>query len=451
MKSILRPALASAAIVMALLGATAVQAQPVTNSSLYYRLGGGSPMGGAINGKQTALRLGFSTRFNYSCGKFDIGLSWSNVMSGFKNLGTTVSNAVKAGIASLPLYILQRAQPGLYQLFQNFSQKADLLVASSLKTCEDMEAMIKNGQDPYEDWIKMAKGDTWKVKASASGDVVQAKMDINKNEEAQNRGVEWVFGTHAGGVGGRPIEPIRDLSVAGYNVTVNQPTTASSSTNYGGGTYANSRLVQAFKSPDQLAKWTTDVLGDRSMYLCSQTTCPQPTTTATATGLGPKYEEELVAIAPKLQGVVASGGGDLSQLKEIATPGFAVSPQLVESIRELPPESRAMAVGRIAQELSMHRVIDKALVARGVLVTGLSLPQSTKAVEMQKDVQQQIDRLTQYINDMMFEFRIRKEMTSDTALAIMGDQFYRDSQGTRVRDGRGAERQPLVDGRVKTN
>lgn len=438
-----------AAVMLSTVVAPTVQAQPVSNAPLYYRMGGGSPSAGANHRGMSPLQLSLGLRANYSCGKFDIGMSWSNVMDGFKNLGATVSNAVKAGISSLPLYILQRAQPGLYQLFQNFSQKADLLVASSLKTCEEMEVMIKAGQDPYEGWVKMAKGETWKAKASTSGDVVQAKVDINRNEEAQRQGVNWVFGTKAGGVTGKAIQPIRDLSVAGYNVTLNRPTTSNANANYGTGAEGASRMVKAFKTPEELAKWSTDVLGDQSIYLCSQDVCPQPTTTSTASGLGPKYEKELDAIAPILRGMADSHSTNYAQLQDVSSPGMAISPQLMDAVRGLPSDARSIAVNRLTQELSMHRVIDKALVARNVLISGLSLPQATAAGEVGKDVQTKIDRLTQYINDMMFEFRIRKEMTSNTALAIMSNQFLAGSSAARVPEGFRPDPQPVVDGRVK--
>ena len=113
----------TAALLMASAIPSTAQAQPVTNSSLYYRMGGGSPGGAANNKGQIAsnLGLGAKLRLNYSCGKFDIGLSWQTLMNSFSQLGTQVTNAVKAGIASLPLYIFQRAQPGLYQIFQEYS------------------------------------------------------------------------------------------------------------------------------------------------------------------------------------------------------------------------------------------------------------------------------------------------------------------------------------------
>ena len=440
---------AALALLLALCVAPTVQAQPVSNSSLYYRMGGGSPSSGALNRGQVAMRLGFASRFNYSCGKFDIGLSWSNLMNGIANLGTTITNAVRAGIASLPLYILQRAQPGLYQLYQNLSQKADFMVAASLKNCEDMERSIKSGEDPYEDWVRQAKGETWKAKANAGGDVVQARMDVDKNEQGQNAGVSWVFGTKAGGRNGPPIQPIRDLSVAGYNATLNRPATTSATATYSGSIQGTTRLVRAFQSPQDLATFTSEVLGDRSIYLCTQNpNCPQPTTTSTALGLGPKYDRELQVIAPLLQNLATSSAVTSYDLQEVSAPGMAVSPQLMDAVRNMPADTRSVATNRLAEELSMHRVVNKALVARNVLITGLSLPEATAAGELNRDVQQKIDRLTQYINDLMFEFRIRKEMTSETALAIMGNQMTESSQSLRVPEATPPEQQPIENGRV---
>lgn len=441
--------------VVAMSSVTAVNdayAQPVRNSSLYYRMGGASPGGNANYRGHVAHNLGFGAqlRMNYSCGKFDIGLSWSNIMNNISNLGQTITGAIQSGIAALPMYILQRAQPGLYQLFQNYSQKVDLLLASSLKTCEEMEAMIKAGQDPYEDWIKMAKGEGWKIKANGSGDIYQAKIDINKNEEANRAGVPWLFGTKAGGVNSRPIEPIRDLSIAGYNATLNKAITASSSTNYSTSAERNSRLVRAWATPDAFMTWVRDVLGDKRVYTCAQSDCPTPTTVTTASGLGPKYEAEVDVVMPKLQQVSnPANSATYADLAEISAPGFAISPQLLDSIRRMPPDSRAMAVNRLGQEMAMLRVIDKALIARGVLLTAMTLPEVTAAGDAVKETQQTIDRLTHYINDLMYESRVRKELTSNTALSIMSDQFASDTASMQVPSATPRDHAPIVNGRVK--
>ncbi len=425
------------------------QAQPVSSSSLYYRMGGGSPSGMAPNRGSLSTQLSAGVRANYSCGKFDIGMSWSTLMNSIQNLGATVAGAVQAGIAALPLYFLQRAQPGLYQLFQNFSQKADLLVASSLKSCEEMESMIKSGKDPYEDYIALAKGDAWKIKASLSGDVVQAKVDINKNEEAQKKGLDWVFGARAGGIGSAPIQPIRDLAVAGYNVTINKSASTIATANYGSSSLSSTRLVQAFKAPEDLAKWSTEVLGDQKIYLCTQdASCPNPTATVTATGLAPKYEQELEVVLPTMRTLSLAETASQADLAKVSAPGMAVSPQLMDAVRKLPTDMRSVAVNRLSQEIAMHKVIDKALIARNALISGMSLPQATAAKQVNNEVQQRIDRLTQYIDDMMFEFRIRKEMTGDTALAIMQNQLAAGAAAAGAAGGGRADRAPLVDGHV---
>jgi len=429
---------------------TSVQAQPVSSSSLYYRMGGGSPSGGAAHRGAVSAQLSTGIRANYSCGKFDVGGSWASLMNGIHNLGGTITGAVQAGIASLPLYVLQRAQPGLYQLFQNFSQKADLMVSASLKSCEDMEAMIKNGKDPYEEYVAMAKGDLWKVKASAQGDVVQAKVDINKNEEAQRRGLDWVFGTRAGGAGTAPIQPIRDLAVAGYNVTLNKSANSLATANYGSSSLASTRLVQAFQTPEALAKWSTEVLGDQKIYLCTQdSSCPTPTSTVTATGLSPKFETELDGVLPSMRSLAEAKSNSYADLAKVSAPGMAVSPQLVDAMRKLPPDVRSVAVNRLSQELAMHKVIDKALIARNTLISGMSLPQATASNEINRQAQDKVDRLTQYINDLMFEFRIRKEMTGDTALAIMNNSLAAGSASTSVIGGTRTETAPFFDGAVR--
>ena len=436
--------------VLELVNPTSVHAQPVSSSSLYYRMGGGSPSGGAAHRGALSTQLSAGVRANYSCGKFDVGASWATLMNGIHNLGSTITGAVQAGIASLPLYVLQRAQPGLYQLFQNFSQKADLMVSASLKSCEEMEAMIKNGKDPYEEYVAMAKGDLWKVKASAQGDVVQAKVDINKNEEAQRRGLDWVFGTKAGGAGTAPIQPIRDLAVAGYNVTLNKSANSLATANYGSSSLASTRLVQAFQTPEALAKWSTEVLGDQKIYLCTQdSSCPTPTSTVTATGLSPKFETELDGVLPSMRNLAEAKSNSHADLAKVSAPGMAVSPQLVDAMRKLPPDVRSVAVNRLSQELAMHKVIDKALIARNTLISGMSLPQATASNEINRQAQDKVDRLTQYINDLMFEFRIRKEMTGDTALAIMNNSLAAGSASTSVIGGTRSETAPFFDGAVR--
>ena len=231
--------------------ASAQAARPRQQQSLYYRLGGGDPAAGANHPGSISARLGVggNLRMAYSCGKFDLGLSWQNLMNGFSQLGTQITNAVQAGISALPLYILQRAQPGLYQLFQTYAAKADLAISQALKSCEEMEAQIKKGGDPYEDFLQLAKGEGWKIQSSIGSDVVSAKSAVET--KGGREGTTWIGGTPAGGASQRPISVIKDVVEAGYNVTLNQPANTDASFEYTNVTSTSaSKLVKAFGHPD---------------------------------------------------------------------------------------------------------------------------------------------------------------------------------------------------------
>ena len=62
----------------------------------------------------------------------------------------------------------------------------------------------------------------------------------------------------------------------------------------------------------------------------------------------------------------------------------------------------------------------------------------------------QTQRMTQHIEDLMFEHRIRKEITANNALAILESGTQRDGQATRVPPAGRPDPAPLDGGRVRT-
>lgn len=428
--------------------ALAQAARPRQQQNLYYRLGGGDPAASANNPTSISTKLGISgnIRLNYTCGKFDVGASWQTLMNGFSQLGTQITNAVQSGISALPMYVLQRAQPGLYQLFQTYSAKADLAIAQALKSCEEMEAQIKNGGDPYEDFLKMAKAESWKVQSSVSADVVSAKGAVES--QGGRAGMTWIGGTPAGGATQRPISVIKDVVEAGYNVTLNQSVTADSAFQYNNSaSVSGTKLVKAFSRPMDASKWATDVLGDMLISLCNEVDCNKKGT-ATGSGLGPKYEAEIPAIKATLTTLTTASRPTYSQLDQIAAPGVSITRDVVDAMRELPAYEKSIAAERLAKEIALARTIDKALAIRDVLLSGTTVPEvsaSGPAVEMAR---KKVAELNRYIDDLLFANRVRKETVSSTADTLL--QSLRSSQSESAATGlrRQPDAKPIVDGRV---
>ncbi len=425
-KHLCRPALL-ALLCISLLSTAQGQERPRSESTLYYRLGGGEPSSRAPYARTISARLGLggTLRLNYSCGRFDMGASWASLMEGIRSYGDVIETAIKATISSLPMYALQRAQPGLYEMFQTYSQKADVLVAAYLKSCEEMESQIRAGENPYEDWIKLAKGEEWKVQASASGNLVKAKYAVER--DAGKRGIPWVGGANRGGSGQAPIRLVEDLVSAGYNATLNQPVLTPD------GAYAvpseglsKSRLMRAFAKPSDAAQYAADVMGDLNIALCDDESCPAKGS-RTGTGLTPKMETELPAIETHLRALLSAPNPDYTQLDKLAAPSVAISRDVLDGLRELPPQEQAIVQRRLSLEIALARTIDKALAVRQLLLTALTLPEVTAADVAQKKATEKLAVLNRSIDDLMFESRVRKELVSSTAGAVLDAYMGRRS------------------------
>ncbi|MFX3658454.1 MAG: hypothetical protein ACN6I7_04855 [bacterium] len=152
-----------------------------------------------------SVTLGGSAQLGlgYSCGKFDPVLavtnSLNNIKSGVDDMMNAMTAAASSAIAALPALILQRANPGLYDLFQNALLKAEETMQLATKSCEQMETEMAQGKNPYADLITLSKGNDWKMQMGIGGnDAVTAKDSV----EASNgdNGVPWIGGP-AGGAG----------------------------------------------------------------------------------------------------------------------------------------------------------------------------------------------------------------------------------------------------------
>jgi len=430
---------------------TVAQAQtqiPSGHSRLYYRIGGGDPASRAANPSAVSLKLGLGgvAKLNYSCGKFDAGISFQNLMNGFSSLGTTVANGVKAGISALPLYILQRAQPGLYELFQTYAKKAETSIAAALKSCEEMEAQIKSGGDPYEEWIKLSKGESWKVEANLGGsDVVASKTNV---ESINGRdGITWIGGEKKGGFDQRPITVIKDLVTAGFNTTMGSSVLASDTVTYATTGANATKLARSFPRALDAATFATEVLGDIQIATCSDTSCPAK---GAQTGLGllPKFEAEQGPALTQMSNLVSSSVPKYADLDAASAPGVSISREVVDAMREMPQVERSLAVSRLAREVALARTIDKALTVRNLLLTGLTIPEANVPVA-QNEARKKIEELNRYIDDLMFESRVRKEIVSNTASALL--DAYRSTRSQSTANGTQSlvDPKPLTDGRVK--
>ena len=240
----------------------AVTKGPTEDSLWYYEIGGAQPVSVPANPSVVSVTLGGSAQLGlgYSCGKFDpvaaVTNTLNNIGAGVDNMMNAMTAAASAAIASLPALILQRANPGLYDLFQNALLQAEETMQLATKSCEQMEAEIAQGKNPYADLITLSKGNDWKVQMGIGGnDAVTAKDAVEFSNG--DSGIPWVGG-QAGGVGQPVLEFTGDIVKAGYNINMNRPITATGPIPAASVT----RLSEVWSTPVAARNWVVDVVGE---------------------------------------------------------------------------------------------------------------------------------------------------------------------------------------------
>lgn len=354
-------------------------------------------------------------------------------------------SAVSAAIGSLPMLILQRVDPGLYDLFQNLLIRAEAVIEIATESCEQLERKIAEGKNPYEDWAVQAKFNDWKAQMGTGGfslSKVDAKTAQDNVEKSNgSNGVPWIGGANAGGKGQQPIQTTSDVVVAGYNITLNRSVTDKTAPSNNPNT---TPLVNHWPKPGDAAGWAVEVLGEALI----RTFDGRVTDTTPGLGLLKKIEDERTIVTGALNTLVASSQPpDLQALDNLSTSGTLITQDVIRALRDLESADRSVATGKIAAEVAISRVMEKAILLRRLLLTGKREP-NVSATEAPKYIDESVAVLDQEIESILFEKRVRKELFADTS-AVLLDLDSRTAGGSLpALDRTREDAAPIRDGAV---
>jgi len=429
------------------IGPDSYAAQAPTEDGLwYYEIGGAEPVSVPANPAVVSTTLGGSAQLGlgYSCGKFDPVAAVTNTLndigSGVDNMMNAMTAAATSAIASLPALILQRANPGLYDLFQNALIKAEETMQLATKSCEQMEAEIAQGKNPYADLITLSKGNDWKVQMGIGGNDAVTAKDTVESSNGDN-GVPWIGG-QAGGAGQPVLEFTGDIVEAGYNINMNRVVTDTSPVP----TASATRLSEIWASPAEARDWTVDVVGENIVTTCD--TCRKDS--IPGTGLLPKLYQESATVTTEIQNLVSGATPPtLANLDQITAPGVAITRQVIEAIREMPASEQSLIMGRLVSEISTARTVEKALYARRLLLSGRQVPEVYATEVAREHADNSIAELDKEIENLLFETRVRKEVVSDTVATLLERAAAKRQSSLTVPEVPTLDPNPLRGGRVQ--
>ena len=402
----------------------------VIGDDVLYSIGGGRAvsMGGAGNMQSIGVGVGWNS--NLICGDMSITTTLQNQLNGITNgFQTIMSNVIQnatSAVASLPALIIQRADPGLYNLLTNGILQARLDFDRSKMTCRAIANRMADMAGGQAGWDQLAEGMALRD-AVSSTDAVSAIEQAESNKG--NNGVPWVGGGNAGGSGQSSIKVVGDVTRAGYNLLNGRSATDTSS--IARSACGNRLTCQTWSSPGAAAAFANRVLGEREQRTCENCTKTQ---TTPGVGLTPVIQEEYETKLQALQELVTGARSTtLANLDAAGSSSLPITRGVIEALRDEPDQD--VLGRRLASEAALSSVLEKALLLQRTLLTGKKEPNVAANELAVQAVDQENSALEQEINNLKTELELRRTLAGNSAMAIIQRHSTRAAGSRGVFEG----------------
>ena len=402
----------------------------VIGDDVLYSIGGGRAvsMGGAGNMQSIGVGIGWNS--NLICGDMSITTTLQNQLNGITNgFQTIMSNVIQnatSAVASLPALIIQRADPGLYNLLTNGILQARMDFDRSKMTCRAIANRMADMAGGQAGWDQLAEGMALRD-AVSSTDAVSAIEQAESNKG--NNGVPWVGGGNAGGSGQSSIKVVGDVTRAGYNLLNGRSATDTSS--IARSACGNRLTCQTWSSPGAAAAFANRVLGEREQRTCENCTKTQ---TTPGVGLTPVIQEEYETKLQVLQELVTGARPTtLANLDAAGSSSLPITRGVIEALRDEPDQD--VLGRRLASEAALSSVLEKALLLQRTLLTGKKEPNVAANELAVQAVDQENSALEQEINNLKTELELRRTLAGNSAMAIIQRHSTRAAGSRGVFEG----------------
>ena len=399
----------------------------------------------------TIINVGgdLNANLGYTCNGFNPAVSivntLNNIEGSVEGLQQNVINSVTAAIGSFPMYLLERADPSLYNLIQNMISGASDQFDVSMRSCQQALGDIRQGVSPYQDWFKVSDSQGWLDFANAaqqgqSVDIYNAVKQTTQN--GPNYGVPWLHnGQNSGGSIGNqvPIHVIADIVMAGYNIMVDStraldddtPPTVEEAPD----------LTQFWATPKDAGNFAKLLLGDITISTVQSMT--NQNTTA-GTGLMPiliscpavaNTERTCVKTirAQLTQMVAGTGSVDPNQLDAVSAHGMAVTQDVIDGLSNLDSAQQQLYVSRIAEDVAVQNLLDETLMLRQLLMAGSHAQVVQNLQPALNAVNIAIARLEKDVDGLLSQHELRQKKLANTLQSLLSSmgQDQRQAQSTQ--------------------
>ena len=387
------------------------------NDKLGYELGGGAAYGAASTRiVPPSIGLGVQWKADMMCGNMDLQSTIKNQLNGatdgFKNIMGGIVESATGAVMSLPAMMIQRSNPGLYELLSNGVLQARVDFDRSKMSCQGILDQASSYLDGGPSLAALAKAETMKSAVRATnGDSVAAEKKAES--EGTENGIEWM-GEKRGGSGQKPLVLTEDIARRAYNTTVGR--TANTNAMITAAQCNGAAICTLWDTPQKAAEFAKKVVGETELTTCLDG-C-DPAVVKPGTGLlhlaDEVYEEKatlMVKLLDKNQKISEE------DLRKLSTPMLPVSRSVIEALRD-DPDGQVLSE-RLLSEISLADITWKGIQLTRLLMTGAQNPDVQKVAEAKQHVSDKVANLQAEIDSMKMEMDMRRDLANNTATAAL--------------------------------
>ena len=404
-------------------------------SDYYYKLGGDSDVYVPPVNRDQVVVIGGNLNSNMgglNCNLFNPVVSISNTLMDLKNsvngIPASVIDNLKGSIAGFPMYKLQQAMPGLYNILQNSAFGAQNEFALKVQDCQAVKHTLEEGKSPVTSILSVSDSQGWldavsRTRQGEAVDITKTAKDIAKNGD--DYGLPWVHHTegNSGGRLQRPIKVINDVVIAGYNLllTPSRPLDSLSKPDA-----KSSHFVSYWPMPADAAQWAVLVLGDIQishkkdasskeskagvglstlLQSCPKTASSKTCATNIASYLWQLVDKKLPATE--------------TNLRKLAASNILITDDIISAIQRMPREQQVLTVAKLSEEIAIQNLLDEAMMLRRLLQAGFQIQEVQNLKPAQTMVTVALNKLDHEIHSLAFENEVRRKMMTQTLSLIM--------------------------------
>lgn len=188
----------------------------------------------------------------------------------------------------------------------------------------------------------------------------------------------------------------------------------------------NTPMTQHWESPNDAANWAVKILGD--VHVSASNDKSDPTKHDTKAGIGLSALLQSCDSSNTCTNNVSKALWQLvdkkwplteDNLKKVSASNLMITDEIIMTIQRMPREEQILTVSKLAEEIAVQNMLDKALMMRRILQSGMQVQEVQNLKPALDMVKNTLKKLDDEIHSLAFENEVRKKMMTDTLGLLM--------------------------------